>query len=44
VKTIGDYAFYGCSSLTTVNIPKHLRKIVKNKNIFPKDTKIIVRE
>ena len=43
IKSIGNDAFYRCSSLREVNIPKHLETIVKDNNVFPKHTKIIVR-
>lgn len=42
VKTIGDYAFDGCSKLTTIYIPIHLETIVKDKKVFPENTKIMM--
>ena len=43
VKTIGEDAFEYCKILQTASIPKHLEDKVRELEIFPEHTEIIVR-
>ena len=43
VTSIGKGAFRRCKKLNQASIPKHLEKTVRELEVFPKHTKIIVR-
>ena len=43
VKIIGEYAFTGCELLKSASIPKKLAEIVRELEVFPEQTEIMVR-